>query len=135
MSDYRNNHYVPQWYWKRFLPERGREQKFNYLDLRPEKVSIADASFSPTKFIVSDHPVTLYNPGCFPQSKCCRGHQDPDIRLVGTHTIFPLSRDKLLILTNVSWVRSSASAGRPSRSTSPASSRRDPRSWSGCRGS
>ncbi len=229
MSDYRNHHYVAQWYQKRFLPERGREQKFHYLDLRPEKVkqgprsytrgallrwgtprcfaerdlyttrfgswfstqieqryfgqvdprgrravdyftefehpsvdsdalqdlmqyvtlqrlrtptglaalaemaklgdrnavllamqalaemygaiwteavwSIADASLSPTKFIVSDHPVTLYNPGCFPRSKWCRGHGDPDIRMAGTHTIFPLSRDKLLILTNMSWVR------------------------------
>ena len=67
--------------------------------------SIADASQSPTKFVVSDHPVTLYNRDCFPQSVQCRGHRDPDIRMSGTHTIFPLSRDKLLILTNVSWVR------------------------------
>lgn len=67
--------------------------------------SIADASESQTKFIVSDHPVTVYNMGCFPASRFCQGHSDPDIRLTGTHTIFPMSIDKILILTNLSWVR------------------------------
>ena len=61
---------------------------------------IADASASPTKFIVSDHPVTLYNRDCSPQHPQCRGSGDPDIRLNGTHTIFPLSMDRVLILTN-----------------------------------
>jgi hypothetical protein len=67
--------------------------------------SIADASNSETKFIVSDHPVTVYNKECFPASKWCRGFRDPDIWLSGTHTLFPLSFDKVLILTNLSWVR------------------------------
>lgn len=67
--------------------------------------SIADASESETKFIISDHPVTVYNAGCFPASKYCHGHNDPDIRLTGTHTIFPLDLDKVLILTNLSWLR------------------------------
>lgn len=67
--------------------------------------SIADATRSETKFLVSDHPVTVYNQGCFPASTWCREHRDPDIWLTGTHTIFPLSLDKLLILTNLSWVR------------------------------
>ncbi|MDO8591241.1 MAG: DUF4238 domain-containing protein [bacterium] len=66
---------------------------------------IADASQSDTKFIVSDHPVTVYNRRCGPRSQWCRGDNDPDIRLHGTHTIFPLSLDKILILTNLSWVR------------------------------
>lgn len=67
---------------------------------------IADASSSPTKFIISDHPVTVYNRECGPRNpKWCRGPMDPDIRLVGTHTIFPLSLDKILILTNLSWAR------------------------------
>lgn len=67
--------------------------------------SIADASISPTKFILSDHPVTVYNGACFPASKYCRSHHDPEIWLTGTHTIFPISLDKVLILTNLSWVR------------------------------
>ncbi len=67
--------------------------------------SIADASESDTKFIISDHPVTVYNKACFPLSKACRGFNDPEIWLTGTHTLFPLSLDKILILTNLSWVR------------------------------
>lgn len=66
---------------------------------------IADASQSQTKFIVSDHPVTVYNRVCGPRSPRCRGSNDPAIWLNGTHTIFPLNLNKILILTNVSWVR------------------------------
>jgi hypothetical protein len=66
---------------------------------------ISDATRSPTKFIISDHPVTVYNRACFPGSKWCTGFNEPDIRLVATHTYFPLSIDKMLILTNLSWVR------------------------------
>ncbi len=58
-----------------------------------------------TKFIVSDHPVTVYNRACPPLSKHCQGFSDPDIRMAATHTIFPLSLDKVLILTNLNWVR------------------------------
>ena len=66
---------------------------------------IADASLSDTKFIISDHPVTVYNRRCGPRSMWCRDNNDPDIWFHGTHTIFPLSLDKILILTNLSWVR------------------------------
>lgn len=66
---------------------------------------IADASQSNTKFIISDHPVTVYNRKCGPHSQRCRDYEDPAIWLQGTHTIFPLSLDKILILTNLSWVR------------------------------
>jgi hypothetical protein len=66
---------------------------------------IAEATESNTKFIISDHPVTVYNRACPPLSKFCREYNDPDIRLHATHTIFPLSLEKMLILTNLSWVR------------------------------
>ncbi len=67
---------------------------------------IADAESSDTKFIISDHPVTIYNRECGPRNKkWCRGSNDPDIRLQGSHTVFPLSLNKVLILTNMSWVR------------------------------
>lgn len=66
---------------------------------------IADASNSQTKFIVSDHPVTVYNRTCGPRHPWCRGPNDPDIRLHGTHTLFPLGLEKVLILTNLSWAR------------------------------
>ena len=66
---------------------------------------IADASRSPTKFIISDHPVTVYNRACPHLSAWCRGCNDPDIRFHATHTYFPLSLEKVLILTNLSWAR------------------------------
>jgi hypothetical protein len=66
---------------------------------------IADATASEAKFIVSDHPVTVYNRRCGPRSQWCRNFDDPDIRFHATHTIFPLSLEKVLILTNLSWAR------------------------------
>lgn len=66
---------------------------------------IADASKSDTKFIISDHPVTVYNRRCGPRSMWCKDASDPDIRYHATQTIFPLSFNKILILTNLSWVR------------------------------
>lgn len=66
---------------------------------------IADASESKTKFIISDHPITVYNRRTGPRSMWCRDYDDPDISLHGTHTIFPLSLDKVLLLTNLSWIR------------------------------
>jgi hypothetical protein len=66
---------------------------------------IADAAQSPVKFIVSDHPVTVYNRGCFTGSAYCTGFNDPDICMAATHTYFPLSMEKVLILTNLAWVR------------------------------
>ena len=66
---------------------------------------IADASKSETKFIISDHPVTIYNRRCGPRSQWCREYNDPDIRYHASHTLFPLSLDKILIQTNLSWAR------------------------------
>jgi len=67
--------------------------------------SLVDATVTQTKFILSDHPVTVYNRDCFPNSEWCRDFRDPDIRFVGSHTIFPLSPTRALVLTNHSWVR------------------------------
>ncbi len=64
---------------------------------------IADASLSPTRFILSDHPVTVYNRRCGPSSTWCRDFNDPDVLSHATQTIFPLSLDKVLLLTNLSW--------------------------------
>ena len=45
MSFAENNHYVPQWYQKRFLPQGLKEQKFYYLDLTPERINHRNGSF------------------------------------------------------------------------------------------
>lgn len=66
---------------------------------------IASAERSPTKFIVSDNPVTIYNMGIFPRNRQFDRIVEPDIRRVGSQIIFPLSSEKVLILTNLSWVR------------------------------
>ena len=67
--------------------------------------SIVNATDSDIKFLCTDHPVTVFNQACFPASKWCRGANDPGIWLNGTHTIFPMSFEKCLILTNLSWCR------------------------------
>jgi hypothetical protein len=67
--------------------------------------TIASAERSATKFIISDHPVTVYNRACPPLSRWCLGAEDPDIRMHATHTYLPLSLNKVIILTNLSWVR------------------------------
>lgn len=66
--------------------------------------SIAE-NHSDIGFIISDHSVTVYNEDCFPGSLHCIGSNDPEIWQTGTHTIFPLSPKKVLIITNLSWVR------------------------------
>jgi hypothetical protein len=66
---------------------------------------IADASKSPTKFIISDNPVTLYNRAWAPEYILGPGVGEPDIRWNGTHALFPLHINKVLILTHLSWVR------------------------------
>jgi len=67
--------------------------------------ALVDATTTDSKFLISDHPVTLYNRELFPDSPFCRRATDPDFRMNGTHTLFPLSPTRILILTHLSWVR------------------------------
>lgn len=67
--------------------------------------ALLDATATRTKFLISDHPVTVYNRDCFPGSKWCRYPRDPEVWLIGTHTLFPLSLRRMLVLTNLAWVR------------------------------
>ncbi|MGO7661594.1 DUF4238 domain-containing protein [Rhizobium ruizarguesonis] len=66
---------------------------------------IVSAEASGIKFIVTDHPVTIYNHAAAPSSKLCRQSLDPSIALKGSQTIFPLNRDFCLILTNLEYAR------------------------------
>lgn len=66
---------------------------------------LVSAEESDIKFIVSDHPVTIYNYACPPESKLCGYPDDPDISLKGSQTIFPLSKNRCLILTNLEYAR------------------------------
>ena len=66
------------------------------------------AEKSNVKFIVTDHPVTVYNPACPPASSYCQYPEDPSIGMVGTQTVFALDSDHCLILTNLEYARNPA---------------------------
>ncbi|MDP9808103.1 hypothetical protein J2W42_000941 [Rhizobium tibeticum] len=67
-----------------------------------EIVSAEDADI---KFLVSDHPVTIYNHAAAPTSKLSSYPLDPGIALKGSQTIFPLNRNFCLILSNLEYAR------------------------------
>jgi Protein of unknown function (DUF4238) len=77
--------------------------------------AMVSADDEQTKFILSDHPVTVYNREVFPDSSYARQHTDPDFRMSGTHTYFPLSPTRMLILTNLSWARNPYENGKKFR--------------------
>jgi hypothetical protein len=66
---------------------------------------LVSAEDSDIKFILSDHPVTIYNYACPPDSELCAYPNDPDIALKGSHTIFPLDKNRCLILTNLEYAQ------------------------------
>ncbi|QQE95051.1 DUF4238 domain-containing protein [Providencia huaxiensis] len=67
---------------------------------------LVSATDSDVKFIISDHPVTVYNYACPPNSSLFKYPNDPDISLKGSQTIFPLNKDRCLILTNLEYAKS-----------------------------
>lgn len=66
---------------------------------------LVSAEDSDVKFILSDHPVTIYNYACPPNSELCAYPNDPDIALKGSQTIFPLNKNRCLILTNLEYAK------------------------------
>ncbi|PUA29398.1 MAG: hypothetical protein B0W54_02070 [Cellvibrio sp. 79] len=66
---------------------------------------LVSAENSEVKFILSDNPVTIYNYACSPDSELCAYPHDPDIALKGSQTIFPLNKNRCLILTNLEYAR------------------------------
>jgi Protein of unknown function (DUF4238) len=69
---------------------------------------IVSAEDSDVKFIVSDHPVTIYNHAAPPSAPACTYPHDPTIALKASQTIFPLNRDFCLILTNLEYAEDPA---------------------------
>ncbi|WP_316196487.1 DUF4238 domain-containing protein [Bradyrhizobium sp. SZCCHNS3053] len=70
-----------------------------------EIVSAEDAD---VKFIISDHPVTIYNYAAPPAASMCTYPNDPTIALKASQTIFPLSRDYCLVFTNLEYANDPA---------------------------
>tara|TARA_R110001606_G_scaffold191092_1_gene339058 strand:+ start:1488 stop:3923 length:2436 start_codon:yes stop_codon:yes gene_type:complete len=66
---------------------------------------IVSANNSDIKFILSDHPVTVFNRGAPPGSKLSAYPSEPGIELKGTQTLIPLDRDHCLILTNLEYAQ------------------------------
>ena len=66
---------------------------------------IVSAENSAIKFILSDHPVTVYNYACDPSSEYCVYPNDPSIALKATQTLFPLDENHCLLLTNLEYAK------------------------------
>jgi uncharacterized protein DUF4238 len=66
---------------------------------------IVSAEDSEVKFIISDHPVTIYNHAVPPTEKLSAYPLDPGIALRASQTIFPLNRDQCLILSNLEYAQ------------------------------
>jgi hypothetical protein len=64
---------------------------------------IVRACQSPTKFIVTDEPVTFFNRRAFPSELTYP--KDVGLEQVGTRTLFPLGLDSCLIITHLQLVR------------------------------
>ncbi|GAN91717.1 hypothetical protein Gbfr_047_016 [Gluconobacter frateurii M-2] len=71
---------------------------------------IVSAERSNVKFLLSDHPVTVYNHAIPPPDARNRYPADPSTALKGSQTLFPLGSDHLLILTNLEYARNPETA-------------------------
>lgn len=75
------------------------------------------ATKSPVKFLVSDHPVTIYHPNLSPEAAECQYPGDPGVELIGSQTIFALDANHCLILTNLEYAEDPEGAPLFSRRT------------------
>ncbi|KQS32466.1 DUF4238 domain-containing protein [Pedobacter sp. Leaf194] len=66
---------------------------------------IVSAKNSRTKFILSDHPVCIYNYAYPPDAAECNYPNDPQVALKASQTVFPLDKDHCLILTNLEFAQ------------------------------
>lgn len=64
---------------------------------------IVSAQDSDVKFILTDHPVTVYNAAADPTSAECAYPQDPLVAAMGSQTIFALDANTCLILTHLEY--------------------------------
>jgi hypothetical protein len=60
---------------------------------------------SPTKFIITDAPVTTYNREVFPGSQEVQCYGIAKFERIGTRVLFPIDRDHCLCVTNLQYVR------------------------------
>lgn len=80
---------------------------------------IVSAENSNVKFIISDHPITVYNPAYSPKDEPCIYPNDPSISFMGTQTIFPLDMNYCLILTNYEYAKNPHTVDPTDKRTNP----------------
>lgn len=68
-------------------------------------IEVFEAAQSATKFIFSDHPVTFFNPHVFPRDREIPIGLDVPQQWLGTQTLLPLDRDRLMVITHREWGR------------------------------
>lgn len=78
---------------------------------------IVSAAKSSVKFLVTDHPVTIYHSKLPPDAAECKYPGDPGVELVGSQTVFALDANHCLILTNLEYAEDPAKAPVLSRRT------------------
>jgi hypothetical protein len=66
---------------------------------------VVTAADSDVKFIVTDHPVTVYNAQINPTSPECACTLDPMVASLGTQTVFALDADTCLIFTHLEYAK------------------------------
>lgn len=66
---------------------------------------IVSAQDSDVKFILTDHPVTVYNAAVDSTSEQCAYPQDPLIAALGSQTVFALDANTCLILTHLEYAK------------------------------
>lgn len=66
---------------------------------------IVSAHDSDVKFILTDHPVTVYNAAVDPTSEQCVYPGDPLVATVGSQTVFALDANTCLILTHLEYAK------------------------------
>jgi hypothetical protein len=66
---------------------------------------IVSAQDSDVKFILTDHPVTVYNAALTPTSKQSAYPQDPLVAALGSQTVFALDANTCLILTHLEYAK------------------------------
>lgn len=66
---------------------------------------IVSAENCSSKFVVTDHPVTVYNYAHPPTSEKCQFPHDPAVKMAGTQTLYALDKNHLLILTHYDYAK------------------------------
>jgi hypothetical protein len=88
------------------LMQEMQELRFMHCTMWAEGVrEIVSAQTSGVKFLVTDHPVTLYNAASPPSCPSCKYPGDPALEWMGTITLYPLNADTCLILTHLEYAK------------------------------